>query len=67
MSPFEISSLDIFGSKITFNYKNDSVYRTSFGGLMTLAMVSFLTLLFFRSVNISTKRKKRGTCLRSKI
>jgi len=43
--------LDVFGSKITLNYQGDILYRTPFGGVMAVLLVSFLTILFFSSVN----------------
>ena len=43
--------LDIFGSKVTLNYKGEILYRTSFGGVIAVCLVSFLVLLFFRNVS----------------
>jgi len=45
--------LDVFGSKISLNYQGDILYRTPFGGVMAVLLVSFLIILFFSSVNRS--------------
>jgi len=45
-----LRNLDVFGSKITLNYKSDMFFRTSFGGFVTIALISFLIVLFFKNV-----------------
>ncbi|KAL4473372.1 hypothetical protein ABPG72_015615 [Tetrahymena utriculariae] len=42
--------LDIFGSDISLNYKNDTIFRTAFGGVVTILFVCFIFLLFFNNV-----------------
>ena len=39
-----ITWLDIFGHKISINYKGEEAYQTRFGGLLTLATYVFIVI-----------------------
>ncbi|EAR83850.2 transmembrane protein, putative (macronuclear) [Tetrahymena thermophila SB210] len=47
-----LNKFDIFGSDVGLIYKNDSLFRTAFGGIITIAFAAALIILFFH--NFST-------------
>ncbi|KAL4429874.1 hypothetical protein ABPG74_022897 [Tetrahymena malaccensis] len=51
-----LNKFDIFGSDVGLIYKNDSLFRTAFGGIITIAFAATLIILFFH--NFSTLVQK---------
>ena len=46
-----LRKLDIYGHKISVHYKGDDVYRTFFGGILTLTTYIFVVIHSIRLVN----------------
>lgn len=46
------SKCDIFGTEIGLNYKKDILFKTTFGGFISLAFVVCIGLFFWSSVHI---------------
>ncbi|KAL4473374.1 hypothetical protein ABPG72_015617 [Tetrahymena utriculariae] len=51
-----LNKFDIFGSDVGLIYKNDSLFRTAFGGIITIVFAATLIILFFH--NFSTLVQK---------
>jgi len=45
-----LSQIDIFGSPIGLNFKRESVYKTRFGGAVSLLFVAFVGVFFYSQV-----------------
>ncbi|KAM3131020.1 hypothetical protein pb186bvf_016832 [Paramecium bursaria] len=45
-----LKKLDIFGQSISFNFRKEDVYRTSFGGFMSLAIIGLIVSFFYSNI-----------------
>ena len=50
-----LERLDRFGYPITFTYKNETTFRTSFGGIMTI--LSVMSIMIYMGIMLSTAIK----------
>ena len=41
-----LASYDIFGQSVSFNYKGDDAYKTSFGGILSLKFKFWIYMCF---------------------
>ncbi|EAS03545.2 transmembrane protein, putative (macronuclear) [Tetrahymena thermophila SB210] len=46
----DFSKLDIFGSQIGFNFQKDNVFKTAFGGFMSLGFIAFVSIFFWNQI-----------------
>ncbi|EAS04034.2 transmembrane protein, putative (macronuclear) [Tetrahymena thermophila SB210] len=44
------AKFDIFGSEVGLNYQKDNIFKTTFGGFMTLGFFAFLGVFFWESI-----------------
>ncbi|KAL4479911.1 hypothetical protein ABPG74_020427 [Tetrahymena malaccensis] len=44
------AKLDIFGSQIGFNFQQDNVFKTAFGGFMSLGFIAFVSIFFWNQI-----------------
>ncbi|EAS04037.2 transmembrane protein, putative (macronuclear) [Tetrahymena thermophila SB210] len=44
------AKFDIFGSEVGLNYQKDSIFKTTFGGFMSLSFFAFLGIFFWSSI-----------------
>ncbi|KAL4481554.1 hypothetical protein ABPG74_007643 [Tetrahymena malaccensis] len=44
------AKLDIFGSEVGLNYQKDNIFKTTFGGFMSLGFFVFLGIFFWNSI-----------------
>jgi len=47
-----LAKVDIFGSSIGLNFKRESVYKTRFGGTVSLLFFAFVGVFFYSQVSI---------------
>ncbi|EAS04030.1 transmembrane protein, putative (macronuclear) [Tetrahymena thermophila SB210] len=45
------AKLDIFGSEVGLNYQKDNIFKTTFGGFMTLGFFAFLGVFFWNNIS----------------
>ncbi|KAL4509331.1 hypothetical protein ABPG72_018262 [Tetrahymena utriculariae] len=46
----DFAKLDIFGSQIGFNFQKDNVFKTAFGGFMSLGFIAFVSIFFWNQI-----------------
>ncbi|EAS04032.1 transmembrane protein, putative (macronuclear) [Tetrahymena thermophila SB210] len=44
------AKFDIFGSEVGLNYQKDNIFKTTFGGFMTLGFFAFLGVFFWNNI-----------------